>query len=121
MYSVVVEAGFTARHWVFMPDGSPEPRHSHDWLVRAHFARATLDDHGMVIDFLEARGALEEEARSLEDTDLNALPGEIGRTPTAEVVARHFFDRLAARGLAALRRVEVTEAPGCVAAYEPPP
>jgi len=37
---------------------------------------------------------------------------------TAEVVAKVIFGGLHATGLDCLRRVEVTEAPGCIAIYQ---
>ena len=38
MYTVSVEARFSAVHRVSLPDGGIERAHGHDWLVRVHFA-----------------------------------------------------------------------------------
>ncbi len=119
MYTIAVEAGFTAVHRVLLPDGTREPPHSHEWGVRACFARATLDDTGMVLDFNEAREGLESVLARLHQADLNEFESMTGLNPTAEVVAGHVFERLRARGLSTVRRVEVTEAPGCIAIFEP--
>lgn len=117
MYTVSVETFFSATHRVRFPDGSLEPLHGHDWRVRALFGSESLDDHGMVVDFCEARRALEQVVADFQHADLNELEAFGGFCPTAEVVARVVFDRMVSRGQASLQRVEVTEAPGCVATY----
>lgn len=117
MYAVVVEATFSATHRLRGPDGIMEPLHGHDWVVRARFARAELDPAGMVVDFVQAQQTLAELAGKLHHRDLNAHPAFAGHNPTAETVARHFFDQLRDHGLDTVRAVDVTEAPGCVAMY----
>jgi len=119
MYSVSVEARFSAVHQVRLGDGTLEPPHEHDWLVRACFSRSELDEVGMVVDFSKARSALQSVLARLDHADLNSHEGLAGKNPTAEVVARYIFDRMAEPGLSVPRRIEVTEAPGCVAAYGP--
>jgi len=118
MYTVIVETSFTADHSVRLADGTVEPSHGHDWVVRAHFAREDLDSAGMVVDFGRAREALGAAAGLLHDTDLNSHPFLGGVNPTAENVARCFFDELRRRGFETVRAVHVTEAPGCVAVFE---
>jgi 6-pyruvoyl-tetrahydropterin synthase len=118
VFTITVEAGFSATHRVRYPDGTVEEPHDHDWRVRAFFSRPQLDDVGMVIDFGEAQAALRSAVNEFENTDLNAHPTLCGANPTAEVVAKHLFDRVLAAGVTTLRRVEVTEAPGCVAIFE---
>jgi len=119
MYTVTVEARFSAVHQVRLEDGTLEPPHEHDWLVRAHFSRSELDEVGMVVDFSKARSALQTVLGRLDHTNLNSHDGLTGKNPTAEVVARYIFDRITNPGLAVLRRIEVTEAPGCMAVYRP--
>jgi len=118
VFTVAVEAGFSAEHSVRYPDGTAEKHHGHAWGVRAFFSLEKLNDVGMVIDFGEAQAALRSAVNELEDTDLNSHPALCGANPTAEVVAKHVFDRILAAGISTLRRVEVTEAPGCVAIFE---
>lgn len=119
MYGVTIEAGFSAVHRVRLADGTIEPLHGHDWRVRACFAKAALDDHGMVVDFDRAASALRSLVTEFDHTDLNECAAFAGLNPTAEAVARHVFDRLAATELPAPTRVEVSEAPGCTAWYAP--
>ncbi len=119
MYGIVVEVTFSAVHHVRLPSGTVEPVHGHDWLVRAHFARESLDELGMVVDFDAAGGALRSIAADYHHGDLNDHVDFSGVDPTAEVVAKAVFDRLSAADLPAPLRVEVTEAPGCLAWYAP--
>ena len=117
MYTVTIDAGFSARHRVRLPGGVLEQPHSHDWRIRAHFSRDELDESAMVIDFDVARSTLESVLAGLHQTDLNNHRGLAGLNPTAEVVARYVFDQMRTLGLDALRRIDVTEAPGCTATY----
>jgi len=119
VYTVIVEGRFFAVHRVDLGDGSVEPQHGHDWMVRVHFSRPALSDAGLVIDFAEAQSAMRSVIGPLEGTDLNTFTPLRGQNPTAEVMARYIFDCVAGLRLELLRRVEVTESPGCVAAYEP--
>lgn len=118
MYMVTVEGRFCAVHRVRLPDGTLEPLHGHDWQVRACFATGALDDAGMVVDFEAARSALQSTLDKLTHADLNEHEGFAGLNPTAEVVARYVFDRLRGREFTTIRRVDVTEAPGCTATFE---
>lgn len=118
MFSAIVEQGFTARHSVLMPDGQWEEPHSHDWRVRAHFQRQQLDEFGMVVDFVAASNALNEVLRPLEGANLNTAPELTPRIPTAEIIAHWIFCRLRDAGWSTLSKIELTEAPGCVAVFE---
>jgi 6-pyruvoyltetrahydropterin/6-carboxytetrahydropterin synthase len=118
MYAISVETRFQADHHVRFADGMTEAPHAHDWLVRVTVRRPHLDDAGMVADFERVREALEAAVKPFHRSDLNLHPELHGLNPTAEVVARTVFDRLLAMNLEGLHRVEVTEAPGCVAAFE---
>lgn len=119
MFSVVVEAGFSAIHRLRLPDGTLEPQHGHDWSVRARFARPQLDDSGMVIDFQHAQSLLVSALEPLHHADLNSHDAFRGLNPTAELVARYVFERIAESQTRTIRCVEVTEAHGCIAVYEP--
>ena len=121
MYSVRVETSFCATHRVRLPDGTVEPSHGHDWRVRAYFTGAELDDKDMIVDFDAARETLCAVAAALNHADLNNIKAFRDRNPTAEVVARYMFEQVRERGFPQVCRVEVTEAPGCVASFEDGP
>jgi len=118
MFSIIVETGFRATHHVRFADGATEAPHAHDWRIRVTVRRATLDEVGMVSDFDHVRSLLSQAVRSFENADLNVDPALSGRNPTAEVVAKAIFDSLMRLRLTGIHRVEVTEAPGCVAVFD---
>jgi 6-pyruvoyltetrahydropterin/6-carboxytetrahydropterin synthase len=119
LFSISVEAAFLAHHHLRLHDGTYENPHKHDWVVRAHFARADLDAVGMVLDFTAVQEALDAIVARLDGTDLNRHEDFEEINPTAEEVARYIAERLAGRGYTSVTRVEVTEEPGCVAAFHP--
>ena len=122
MYEVSVESRFTARHAVAMPDGRMEASHGHLWQVTAAFRGDRLDPAtGVLVDFVEVKAALDALTRELDGTDLNAIEAFASGEPSAERVAEFLAGRLirALTGKAGLWRLEVTEAPGCRAAFLP--
>jgi len=120
MYTATVEAGFSARHHVRLPDGTWETPHVHHWRVRAYFCAVELNEHGMVVDFDQARSALETIVAQLHERDLNTHPALQGAAPTTEVVACYICAELVKAKLPQIRAVAVTESPGCVASYQRP-
>ncbi len=117
MYIIQVETCFNAMHSVHLPSGEIEPSHGHDWRVRVRLASPELNDTGMVADFVQLQQKLENIAAALHHGDLNAFSWPGNHLPTAEVIARWFFDRMVEAGFDQISEVEVREAPGCVAFY----
>ncbi len=120
MYTVSVEAQFSAVHQLRLSDGTLEPVHGHDWTVRAYYRGLELNDAGLLVDFEDARSALGAVLAGLHHTDLNRNEVLGGQNPTAEVVSRHIFEELRSAGGSLVCRVDVTEAPGCTASFERP-
>jgi len=120
VYEVCCETTFNATHRLTQNGQLLEPLHGHDWHVEAVAAGEQLDPAGLLIDFVLLKRALDETASALHHTDLNARSEFASLSPSAEIVARHFFDeivrRLGASG-GTLSRVRVVEAPGCSATY----
>ena len=120
MFEVAYETTFCSTHRL-TKDGEPlEPVHGHDWRVEAVAAGGALDPIGVVIDFEHLKKAVGEVAARFHYADMNAHPDFAGKSPSAEEVARYFFDEVR-KGLGTdgrlLRRVRVWEAPGCSATY----
>lgn len=119
-YEVTVESDFAARHAIAMADGRMEASHSHRWHVAAVFRGDRLDPvSGVLVDFLDVKAALDALAQELDGTDLNAHEAFGAGSPSAERVAEFLARRLmqAMEGKGALYRLEVSEAPGCRAAF----
>ena len=120
MFEAAYETTFCATHRLTR-DGQPiEPLHGHDWRVEVVAAGEPLDAIGVLLDFERLKEVVGEVAASFHYKDMNAHPAFVDQSPSAEAVARYFFDEVR-KGLGhdgrLLRRVRVWEAPGCSASY----
>ncbi|MEC9372672.1 MAG: 6-carboxytetrahydropterin synthase [Planctomycetota bacterium] len=126
MFELTLTTEFAAAHAIRM-GGSREPLHGHNWRVEAVIAGPDLDGDGLLVDFHLVEETLREIVAPFHNRNLNEVSPFDDVNPTAELVAKHIADRLAERleGAAEhgvrVARVSVTEAPGCRAAYFPPP
>lgn len=121
MFEVTVGGWFAAAHQLRLDDGTLEPLHGHNWLVRVTFRGERIGSSGMLVDFTQLRPRLDAVLRAMHDRNLNELPPFANRNPSAEFVAVHIAEALGAADWAGARLacVEVEEAPGCVARYLP--
>ena len=120
LFEVAYETTFCATH-VLHDAGTPiEPNHGHDWRVEVVAAGEALDRLGVVVDFERLKRAVSEVARRFHYADITTHADFAGQSPSAEAVARYFFDEvrkgMGAEGLL-LKRVRIVEAPGCSATY----
>ena len=120
MYEAAYETTFCATH-VLTKDGRPlEPLHGHDWRVEVVAGAPELDSIGVVVDFEHLKKAVAAVAARFHYKDINSHPDLAALSPSAEVVARYFFQEVR-KGMGAeggrLVRVRVWEAPGCSATY----
>jgi len=120
VFEVAYETTFCATH-VLTDAGRPiEPVHGHDWRVEVVAAGESLDGLGVVVDFEHLKEAVGEVCARFHYKDLNAHPAFARQSPSAETVARYFFQEVR-KGMGAegkhLRRVRIWEAPGCSATY----
>lgn len=120
-FEVSVSGWFAAAHQLRLPDGGWERLHGHNWHVTTTYAGPQLDEMEVLVDFTRLKPALDGILAALHDRHLNELPAFATRNPSAENVARHIAERLAAEFAtgAQLLCVEVEEAPGCVARFRP--
>lgn len=118
MFTVRVEEGFAAAHFLSEYEGKCERLHGHNYLVRAYARGAELGKGGMLLDFTAFRRALKEAISEFDHRNLNDFP-EFGNCPSAERIARAVYKRLKALLPGApLSAVEVFESPGSMARYE---
>ena len=122
MYWIFVETDFEASHQLTFADGTQEPLHTHVWHVTAAVCAPTLNSEGLVMDFCRLEKVLKEATAKLSQKKVENLPYFAKCNASAERVARYFFDSLAPQvePPARLGYIEVTEAPGCRARYQPP-
>ncbi|SRR6266496_1405731 len=120
MFEVAYETTFCSTHRLTRAGRPIEPLHGHDWRVEAVAAGGDLDELGVVLDFEHLKKAVGDVAATFHYGDMNTHAGLAGSSPSAEVVARYFFEEVR-KGLGPegrlLRRIRVWEAPGCSATY----
>lgn len=138
MYYLRTEASFDAVHFLKGYDGKCANIHGHRWRIVAEIQGEKLQEDeetkGMVIDFTDLKKDLKElcnsfdhiliyEENTLMDKTVNALSEEgfalreVEFRPTAENLAKYFFDKIKEKGYD-IHRVEVYETPNNCAIYE---
>ncbi len=108
MYEISVDCSFSAAHALRHYRGKCEQVHGHNYKVRVTVAGEKLDDTGLLIDFADLRSAITGVARRLDHQFLNELPPFDRVNPSAENLARHFFDEVAKQVGNGLRLSQVT-------------
>jgi 6-pyruvoyltetrahydropterin/6-carboxytetrahydropterin synthase len=110
MYTVRVQAGFAAAHFLAHYHGKCERLHGHNYRVRVTVAGSSLDDGGMLVDFGVLKGALKEILAEFDHSNLNDHPAFADGNPSAERIAAFVGGRMtAAIPGAAISFVEVFE------------
>jgi 6-pyruvoyltetrahydropterin/6-carboxytetrahydropterin synthase len=119
-FEVGVVARFTARHHLVGNFGPASQPHSHDYRVEAMARGRQLLPDGTLFDITALQGALSETLAKLHDADLNTIGALEQPNPSAEVVARFLYERIApaliGSGVEALS-VRVWESDEAFAAY----
>ena len=119
-FDVGVVASFTARHHLVGDFGPASDPHEHRYRVNASVTGSDLLADGTLFDITALDGALGTAVALLDGRDLNELDDLATPNPTAEIVARYVFARvapdLARRGLSSLS-VRVWESDQAYAAY----
>lgn len=121
-YRVTVSARFEAAHNLIHYRGQPEPLHGHSYLVEVVLESQRLDGEDLAADFVSARDALRRIASEFDYRYINEHPEFRGRNTSAENIARHFAERMAASealGGGSVAEVTVWEGPENRAAWRP--
>lgn len=120
MYTVRVEDGFAAAHFLTRYHGKCERLHGHNYKVFVTASGRDLDDGGMLLDFGMLKEALRKVTGELDHSSLNDHPAFSDGCPSAERIARFVFEKM--RGHmpeANLTLVEVYETDRNRATYSP--
>jgi 6-pyruvoyltetrahydropterin/6-carboxytetrahydropterin synthase len=119
-FEVGVVAHFSARHHLVGDFGPASAVHEHAYTVQIGARGQHLQDDGTLFDITRLQLALNAVLADLEGRDLNELPALATPNPTAEVVARYFFERVATQlsdqGLTELE-ARVWESPEAYGSY----
>ncbi len=114
-YTVRVEEGFDAAHFLKDYEGACARMHGHHWRIGVFVSGDALNRSHLLVDFADLKAVLREELAPLDHHCLNEVPpfGEL--SPTSENLAAYLYGRLRER-LAAyeglrLEQVSVSESP----------
>jgi 6-pyruvoyltetrahydropterin/6-carboxytetrahydropterin synthase len=94
MYQVTVEAGFSSGHYLRNYYGKCENPHGHNYKVRVTLAGEALDETGLLLDFKLLKGVLKPTIDRIDHQMLNDLEPFTELNPSAENLARYFFDEV---------------------------
>lgn len=116
MYSIKVEADFSAAHNLRGYKGRCEDLHGHNWKVEVIISSKRLDKIGMVMDFKALKAKLYDVLDELDHKYLNNVAFFKKVNPTSENISKYIFDKLVGRGLKPAS-VTVWESEKCCATY----
>ena len=120
MYTVRIEDGFSAAHFLTRYHGKCERLHGHNYKVFITAAGRERDDGVMLLDFGILKGALRKVTLELDHTSLNDHPAFSDGCPSAERIAHFLYERMHAElPKAGLTLVEVFETDSNRATYSP--
>lgn len=122
MFVVTEERVFKASHRVLMGDGSWEPYHEHDWILRVSVRAKKLDDKGFVVDFLDLQALFDRVLEPYVGRVFNEVPPfDKEWIPTTECIAWKLYEAMAPHiddERVTLFRVALREAPTSWGIYE---
>ena len=119
MYEVTVERTFAAAHALRNYQGGCENLHGHNFRVRVRVEGPTLDQTGLLIDFLELKRVMDAVIDPYEHRNLNETAPFDEVNPSAENIAKWFHDRMQDALPAPIAEVRVWETETSSAAYRP--
>ena len=94
MFEVTVEQTFAAGHALRNYHGKSEDVHGHNYRVRVTVEGEQLDSTGLLVDFLEVNRLISGAAGYLDHHFINDLPPFDKINPSAENIAKYFYDRI---------------------------
>ncbi len=94
MFEVTVEQTFAAGHALRDYKGGCENVHGHNYRVRVTVEGDQLDRAGLLVDFLDLNQLISGAVAYLDHRFINDLPPFDEINPSAENMAKYFFDRL---------------------------
>jgi 6-pyruvoyltetrahydropterin/6-carboxytetrahydropterin synthase len=121
MFEVSVEETFAAGHALRGYRGKCENVHGHNYRVQLTMEGQTLDGIGLLVDFIEVKKLIHSVVDYLDHRFINDLPPFDVLNPSAENLAKYFYDEISAK-LAPpvrVRQVKIWETDVTSATYRP--
>ena len=97
MFEVTVEDSFAAGHYLRNYKGKCENPHGHNYKVRVTLCGAELDKAGLLLDFKDLKDVMRHVIERLDHQMINDLEPFTTLNPSAENLAKYFFDESNAR------------------------
>ncbi len=94
MFEVSVEETFAAGHALRNYHGKCENVHGHNYRVRVVIEGEQLDAAGLLVDFVELKRIMRGIIERLDHTFLNDIPPFTELNPSAENMARYFYQEM---------------------------
>ena len=94
MFEVSVEETFAAGHALRNYHGKCENVHGHNYRVRVTIEGPELDSIGLLVDFTELKRVIREIISGLDHQFINDLPPFRAVNPSAENLAKYFYDQV---------------------------
>ncbi len=100
MYEVTVESGFSSGHFLRNYRGKCENPHGHNYKVRVTLAGLVLDEAGLLLDFKLLKQVMRPVIDRIDHQMLNDLEPFTRINPSAENLARYFYEETSAQLIA---------------------
>lgn len=120
MFELKVENDFAASHSLRGYDGPCERLHGHNWKVVVYVVAEKLDDIGIAVDFKTVKAELNKVMDVLDHRNLNDIEPFDKINPTAENLAKYFYDGLSSvlnDGNVKVNKIEIWETERASASY----
>jgi 6-pyruvoyltetrahydropterin/6-carboxytetrahydropterin synthase len=92
MFEVTVEDTFPAGHFLRNYKGKCENPHGHNYKVRVTLQGRELDKSGLLLDFKDLKEVMRPTVERLDHQMMNDLEPFTTVNPSAENLAKYFFD-----------------------------
>lgn len=126
MFEVCVEQTFSAGHALRHYKGKCENVHGHNYRIRVTVEGVALNSIGLLVDFVELKKHIRELMERLDHQFINDLPPFTELNPSAENIAKYFYDELSSRDLTErgqplvrIAEVRIWETDTSIAAFRP--
>ena len=97
MFQITVEDTFAAGHYLRNYRGKCENPHGHNYKVRVTLCGEELDRAGLLLDFKDLKDVMRDTVERLDHQMINDLEPFTVLNPSAENLAKYFYDETQAR------------------------
>lgn len=115
MFEVIVEQTFAAAHALRNYHGSCERTHGHNFRVQITVVGDSVDEAGMLVDFLDLKKHIDPVVMRLDHQFLNEIEPFLTLSPSAENIAKYIHQEVSK--FTAVAKVRVWETSDASAVY----